>query len=232
MAGFAVFMTIITYGLIGIVVASVTSLVLYFVAKWNLEIDGLKNPKLVTLNAIAPFLGLGWLVFALLIHVAISNNFAHQDCGLSGDPYVTLPNGYQVGSNNTYDGYILAPGFRTDVPVAGPGYVRSIINLHLVGDKFIGTQFDFKTSTVRRFTFDTRTREFQSAPLGPSSWNAANDQAQLDTDSYWKLYYQYRHHWPNYILCLLIIAGESALCFVVWKAWTNRLRAQSVKVPE
>jgi hypothetical protein len=130
---------------------------------------------------------------------------------LSGDPYVTLPNGYEVGSHNTHDGYIKAPGAKTDVPVSGPGYVRSIINLRLADDRFIGTQFDFKTSSVRSFTFDTRTQAFQSSPVGPSSWEAANDEAQLEDASYWKIYARYRHHWPNYVLLFLIAGGEAAI---------------------
>ena len=132
---------------------------------------------------------------------------------MSGDPYVTLPNGYVLGSHNTYDGYFKAPGFETDVPVAGPGYVRSIIDLRLKDGSFSGTQFDFKTSSVRRFTFDTRTRAFQSSPEGPTTWEAANDKAQQGDRSYWKIYAQYRHSWPKYLLWLLIITGEGAIAF-------------------
>ncbi len=41
--------------------------------------------------------------------------------------------------------YIKAPGYETDVPVDGPGYVRSIIHLEFADPYFIGTQFDFNT---------------------------------------------------------------------------------------
>jgi hypothetical protein len=98
-------------------------------------------------------------VIAFLIHVQISNRLAHQDCGLSGDPYVTLPNGYVLGSLNTYSGYIKAPGYETGGPVAGPGYVRSIIDLNFSDPYFVGTQFDHETSSVRSFVFDTRKLE-------------------------------------------------------------------------
>src|SRR5438270_10591584 len=135
MAGFAVVMTIFTYGLIGILGAGVLSLFLFFSARRKLRDAGRTDRGLSVKTAVAPFLGLAWLIVALLIHVQVSNRLAHQDCGLSGDPYVTLPNGYEVGSHNTevgsdntYDGYIRAPGAQTDVPVAGPGYVRSIIS--------------------------------------------------------------------------------------------------------
>jgi hypothetical protein len=176
-----------------------------------------------------------WLAVALLLHVQISNRLAHQDCGLSGDPYVTLPNGYVVGSLNTYDGYFVAPGFKTDTPVAGPGYVRSIIDLHYSEPNFTGTLFDNDTTTVRSFVFDTRTRTAQlSTPSGQSihamnpyhpdaadmdAWTAANDEAQRGPNSYWKIYYRYRHHWPNYVLLAMILAGEGAIVFWVRKAW-------------
>ena len=222
MAGFAVVMTILTYGIIGIVGACVLSIILFIAARRRLRGENRTERSLLVKCAAAPFLGLAWLVVALLIHVQVSNKLAHQDCGLSGDPYVTLPNGYEVGSLNTYSGYIKAPGAKTDVPVAGPGYVRSIINLHLAGDVFTGTLFDFKTSSVLRFTFDTHTQVFQPAPVGPSSWDAANDESQLGDESYWKIYAKYRHHWPNYVLLIMIIVGEGAIGLWIWKALSTK----------
>ncbi len=214
-------MTIFTYGIIAILGTCALSFILFFLARKKVCNEGRNDRSLVFKSAIAPFLGLAWLIAALLIHVQISNKLAHQDCGLSGDPYVTLPNGYELGSHNTYDGYIRAPGAQTDVPVAGQGYVRSIITLQLVDDKFVGTQFDFNTSSVRRFTYDTNTEVFQSAPSGPLSWGAANDQAQLGPESYRKMYSRYRHHWPNYILLILILGGEGAIGLLVSRAWAQ-----------
>jgi hypothetical protein len=222
MAGFAVVMTILTYGVIGILGVSMLSLLLFFLARRKLREVGRTDRSLVKKTTAAPFVGLAWLIAALLIHVQVSNRLAHQDCGLSGDPYVTLPNGYEVGSHNTYDGYFRAPGATTDVPVAGTGYVRSIVNLHFVDNRFTGTQFDFKTSTVRRFTFDTHTQVFQSAPVGPTSWEAANDEAQLGEESYWKIYAQYRHHWPNYVLLIMILGAEGTIALRIWKAWSAK----------
>jgi hypothetical protein len=222
MAGFAVVMTILTYGIIGILGTGALSLILFLFVRKKLRNEGRNDRRFAVKNTVAPFLGLAWLIVALLIHVQISNKMAHQDCGLSGDPYVTLPNGYELGSHNTYDGYIRAPGAQTDVPVTGPGYVRSIISLHLADDKFTGTQFDFKTSSVRRFTFDTHTQAFQSAPEGPLSWEAANDRAQLGEESYWKIYARYRHHWPNYILLILIVGGEGAIGLWIRRAWVAK----------
>jgi hypothetical protein len=227
MAGFAVVMTIFTYGIVGIFCAGVLSLVLFLKARKKLSDGGHRDRSLIFKSTAAPFLGLAWLLVALLVHVQVSNRLIHQDCGLSGDPYVTLPNGYEVGSHNTYDGYIRAPGAQTDVPVAGPGYVRSIISLHLDGDKFSGTQFDFKTSSVRRFTFDTHTQAFQSFPEGPSSWDAANDNAQLGAESYWKIYAKYRHHWPNYVLLILIVGGEGAIALWLRRAWLKNPSAHA-----
>src|ERR1700735_1788239 len=144
MAGFAVVMPILTYGIFALVAAGVSSLCLYRYAKRRVNKEGFSGRRVIVASALAPFLALLWLVISLLIHVGISNRLAHQDCGLSGDPYVTLPNGYGLGSDNTYDGYFKAPGFETDVPVAGPGYVRSIVDLRLSNGIFTGTQFDFR----------------------------------------------------------------------------------------
>lgn len=219
MAGFAVVMTIFAYGIAGIFCAGALSLILFLKARKKLRDEERSNRSLIFKSVAAPFLGLAWLVVALLIHVQISNRLAHQDCGLSGDPYVTLPNGYELGSHNTYDGYIKAPGAQTNVPVAGTGYVRSIISLYFDGEKFTGTQFDFKTSSVRRFTFDTHTQAFQSFSEKPISWETANDDAQLGADSYWKLYAKYRHHWPNYVLLILVVGGECAIALWLRRAW-------------
>jgi len=223
MAGFAVFMTIVTFGFFALVTTCVLSLILYGLAKRKLQEAETRNNSLVVISVFAPFCGLLWLVVALLLHVQISNRLAHQDCGLSGDPYVTLPNGYIIGSFNTYSGYFKAPGYETDVPVTGPGYVRSIISLKFNNGYFTGTLFDFKTSTVRRFMFDTRTRESKTFPVGPLSWDAANTQAQTGDNSYWVLYAKYRHRWPTYVLWALLLLGEGGIGFWVWKSW-NALR--------
>jgi hypothetical protein len=222
MAGFAVVMTVLAFGTIGILSACALSMILFFFARKKLRNEAHDGRSLVVKSAVAPFLGLAWLLVALLIHVQVSNKLAHQDCGLSGDPYVTLPNGYELGSHNSHDGYIRAPGTRTEVSIVGPGYVRSIVNLQLAGDKFTGTQFDFNTSAVRRFTFDTHTQAFQSTPQGLLSWESANDRAQLGEESYWKMYAKYRHHWPNYILLVLIIGGEGAIGLWIRRAWVTK----------
>jgi hypothetical protein len=230
MAGFAIFMTIATVGLVSLITAGILSACLYFATKRKKATHG---HRVVFMSIAAPFLALIWIGIALLIHAAVSNLLAHQDCGFSPDPYVTLPNGYVVGSHNTYDGYFHAPGFETDVPVAGPGYVRSLVDLDFSDPYFTGTQFDFQTSATRSFVFDTRTRAFKAS--GPSSpgqpcgtppdqvcmnaWTDANTHAQTDANSYWKTYTQYRHHWPKYVLFFLIVAGEGALVFWLWKTW-------------
>lgn len=227
-------MTILTFAFVGLVLASILSVVLYGVAKRRMR-RGVSSRRAAVVGGVAPFLGLLWFAAAFLIHVQISNGFAHQDCGLSGDPYVTLPNGYVLGSLNTYDGYFKAPGYETDTPVAGPGYVRSIINLKFSDPYFIGTQFDLKTSSMRNFVFDTRTREFHAAepnsreahPVDSSdqaainAWTDAQTHAQQDPDSYWKLYVQYRHRWPKYVFLALVVAGEVGIFLGVWGTWKN-----------
>jgi hypothetical protein len=221
MAGFAVFMEIITFGFIGIVATALLSVLLYFLAKKKIEKANRYSSSLPRQMARLPIFALVWLVTALLMHVVISNVLAHQDCGLSGDPYVTLPNGYELGSNNTYDGYIQAPGAKTDVPMFGPGYVRSILDLQLIDGKFVGTQFEMKTSRVRHFVFDTRTREFQPGELEPpiDISKAFQEPRQPDPNSYWVMYEQYRKRWPTYVLWALIAIGEVGIVFWGWKVW-------------
>lgn len=237
MAGFAVFMTILMFGVVGIVVASALSVGLYVVAKRRVR-AGVSTRRATVSGAVAPFLALFWVVIAFLIHVQISNRLAHQDCGLSGDPYVTLPNGYVLGSLNTYSGYIKAPGYETGVPVAGPGYVRSLIDLTFSDPYFMGTQFDHETSSVRSFVFDTRTLEFraseskagESRHLDPTSqaaldaWGDAQTHVHTDPDSYWKMYYQYRHRWPTYVFWAILAAGEIGIFFCVRESWKGPLQ--------
>ncbi len=226
-------MAILTWGFISLIVAAGLSLFLFLYTRSRISVGTPKRRKVILVSAMAPFLGLFWLIVALLIHVQISNRLAHQDCGFSPDPYVTLPNGYVLGSGNTYDGYIVAPGYKTDVPVTGPGYVRSLIDLELKDGDFAGTFLDFKAFVVRRFVLDTRTQEikildaddpinheFQSSSQKDlDQFSAVQTRVHNDATSYWKLYEQYRHHWPNYVLVLLIVAGEGAIVFWVWKLW-------------
>lgn len=235
MAGFAVFMTIVGFAFVSLPIASLLSVVLYRVAKGRVR-RGQSSRRATIVGAVSPFLCLLWFVLAFVIHVQVSNRLAHQDCGLSGDPYVTLPNGYVLGSLNTYDGYFKAPGYETDVPVAGPGYVRSIIHLKFDDPYFIGTQFDFKTSNVRSFVYDTRTREFHASEPDTQvkstfnssdqgamdAWTDANNHAQLDSDSYWTVYRHYRHRWPKYVLLAIVAAGEAGIFFWVRAIWSKQ----------
>ena len=219
MAGFAVFMTIVTYGFLFIVLATIASITLVLFAKKRVPRDAHQRRAFLVVCGIAPFVGLLWLIAAILIHVQISNKWAHQDCGLSGDPYVTLPNGYVLGSLNTYSGYIVAPGFNTDAPFTGPGYVRSLIDIQWTGDYFVGTYSD-EGNKQMRFRFNTRDRSIQTSDTGISvSFEQVQTLVHQDANSYWSLYAQYRHHWPNYILAFLILAGEDAIVLVLWRRW-------------
>jgi hypothetical protein len=190
-----------------------------------------KSAWIVAVCGVAPFVGLLWLAFALFLHVKVSNNLAHQDFGMSGDPYVTLPNGYKLESGNTYDNRLIAPGFQSDIPIAGPGYVRSIIHLQIDGDDFVGDQYDFTTQSVRPFRFNMKTRSFSSPGHTPTAdetlhaknddagnvWGDAQTQARTDSNGFWNLYAKYRHHWPNYLLVALIVLGEGSLIVGVRK---------------
>jgi hypothetical protein len=222
MAGFAVVMTILFWGFFLMVAAAITSGALVLLAKNNVPQGTQGRSAFLTACGFAPFAGLLWLVAALLIHVEISNKLAHQDCGLSGDPYVTLPNGYVLGSLNTYDGYIRAPGFRMDVPITGPGYVRSIIDIQWIDGSFVGTLHDFNTNKARRFIFNTQDRSIQIFDAGyVIDFTAVQTRVHEDADSYWNLYSQYRHHWPNVVLIVLIIGGEGAIAYQLWRLWNS-----------
>jgi hypothetical protein len=171
----------------------------------------------LTFSGLAPFVGLLWLVAALVIHVQVSNKLAHQDCGFSGDPYVTLPNGYVLGSLNTYDGYIVAPGFKTDTPRTGPGYVRSLIDIQWTGEHFVGTFSDGGGKELH-FDLNARDRSIQISDTGISvGFDQVDTLVQRDANSYWVMYAKYRHHWPNYILMALIVAGEGGIAFGMWR---------------
>jgi hypothetical protein len=223
MAGFYVVAMTLTYAFFGVIAATIASIVLLLIARKRLP-RGLEGRRsFLTASGLAPFAGLVWIVAALLIHVQISNRLAHQDCGFSGDPYVTLPNGYVLGSLNTYDGYIRAPGFNTDTPRTGPGYVRSLIDIQLNDGYFLGIFTD--GAREFRFSFNTRDRSIQTFDMGiPISFEQVQTLVHQDANSYWNLYAQYRHHWPNYILAILIIGGEGAIAFALWKRWTTMHR--------
>lgn len=223
------YLVILAFGaLFGLVVSIVAAIILFRSASRRLK------GRLVVLSCtVAPFVGLLWLAVALFIHIMISNHLAHQDFGMSGDPYVTLPNGYRLESGNTYDNRLVAPGFNSDIPIAGPGYVRSIVHLEIVGDKFVGTQYDFTTNSLRPFRFNMRTKEFSAPGRTPTTdetlhassnidkWGEAQTQARNDPNSFWVLFERYRHHWPNYILATLIVFGEGGLILGVRRLIVN-----------
>ena len=212
-------MTVLFWTVVGLAVAGAASLILYIRSKNQLQATETSDRRYVYERTAAPFAAVLWIAVAVVTHVWISNHLAHQDCGLSGDPYVTLPNGYVVGSLNTYDGYVHAPGVDTDVPFVGPGYVRGLIDLTFQDGRFEGTYFAIPSSTdpyaksaVRRFIFDTRDRSIQTFPTSDmTDFTGEQDRVHGDKTSYWQIYAQYRHRWPTAVLWLLIVAGEAAI---------------------
>jgi hypothetical protein len=188
-----------------------------------------KSGRQVVFCTVSPFAGLLWLALAFLLHIKLSNDFAHQDAGFSGDPYVTLPNGYRLESGNTYDNRLIAPGFHSDMPIAGPGYVRMIVHLQVVEDGFIGDQYDPVTQSMRSFHFDTQTRQFQTQGSTPTAdemlhlkthkrdldmFSINQEQALHDPNGFWALYSKYRRTWPAIVLITVLMLGEGALVFV------------------
>jgi len=179
-------------------------------------------------NAVAPFIALAWIVIAVFIHIHISNRWAHQDCGFSGDPYVTLPNGYVVGSLNTYSGYVVAPGFHTDQPITGQGYVRSLIDIELKGNVFVGTVHNFNTNEEWNFTFHTQDRRIETSNTGrPISFEETQNRVHQDPNSYWVMYNQYRHRWPVVIFLDLIAFGGGLIVYGMRKLWQFQLAAHA-----
>lgn len=224
MAGFAVFMTFLTWGFALFVAAIVLSFVLYRSAKGACPASTTAAHTFRIASTLAPFLGLLWLIIALILHVNISNNIAHQSVGFSPDPYVTLPNGYVLGSMNTYDGYIRAPHPHTDVPWVGPGYVRSLIDIDFKDGRFEGTYLDSRsdmhpngTDGIRRFVFDTKDQSIQTFATGDKS--DFGDQQNLvhqDERSYWVMYARYHHSWPRLVFWAILLSGEMSIVAAIW----------------
>jgi hypothetical protein len=188
----------------------------------------------VFLTTVAPFLAFFWLIAAFVLHVSISNKIAHQDCGfgLSPDPWVTLPNGYRLGSHNTYDGYISAPGVETNVPFTGPGYVRGIWKIQWKDPYYIGTHFD--GHGTRAFIHDVRNGTTTTPDSGLDTneateegsnnldaWVAGQTQTHFDADSYWVMYAQNRRQWPSYVFLVFVLLGEGAIGFWLWRTWSG-----------
>jgi hypothetical protein len=215
MAGFAVFTEMLTLLFLGSIGAIVAAVIGFSFARKKVRQAGLKHHALTYACATGPFLALGWAVLSVLFYVWISNQFAHQACGFSPDPYVTLPNGYVFGSLNTYDGYIVAPGFKTDTPWTGPGYVRGVITILFNDGKLSGIYSD--SGFAYRYVFDTRDRTIKTFPAGPMSFEQAQTIAHIGPSSYWYFYDRYYHRWPKYVLIVLLIGGWSAIGFSIWK---------------
>jgi hypothetical protein len=76
---------------VGASVGLIAAIVLFPLSRRKLASVDQKNTTLVAFCTASPFVGLVWLASVLFIHVKISNSLAHQDSGMSGDPYVTLP---------------------------------------------------------------------------------------------------------------------------------------------
>jgi hypothetical protein len=227
MAGMYYVVIVLLFGLFGLAAATITSITLVIRAKKRLPTDSKRRLLFLTTCGAAPFVGFIWLIVSTVVHIEISNKLAHQDCGFSGDPYVTLPNGFVVGSLNTYSGYIVAPGYNTDLPATGPGYVRSLIDIELKDRIFVGAYRDYDTNTVHNFTLNTGDRSIHTSDTGiPIDFETVQDRVHQDPTSYWKLYDKYRHHWPVFVSLNFFAFGQLAIIFASRKFW-NRMPLRS-----
>ena len=223
MAGFAVVMAFLIWGSLLTIAGIVLSIGLFRFARRSFPESTGPAKRYRIFNAVAPFLALGWLVATLILHTFISNHLAHQSVGYSPDPYVTLPNGYVIGSLNTYSGYVRAPGMPTDIPWIGRGYVRGIIDLEFRDGRFIGTYLDSKsefqpqgTDHVRNFVFDTRDRAIRTSDTNTAGdFTSQQNSVHKDQTSYRNLYARNRHGWPTVVFWVLLIGGWSALIAVL-----------------
>jgi hypothetical protein len=103
MAGFAVFMTILTFAFVGLVVVCVMSVALYVVAKRRVR-SGVSSRKATFVGAAAPFLGLLWFVVACLIHVQLSRRreFSPPDVRLQISGLLAQQIEFLVGNEEAY----------------------------------------------------------------------------------------------------------------------------------
>ena len=215
-------MNFLVFGFLLFCVAAVCSAALYVRAKRTCPGVDANARQFRAESAAAPFVGLLWIVVALILHTLISNRLAHQSVGFSPDPYVTLPNGYVVGSLNTYDGYVHAPGFSLDFPWVGPGYVRGLIDLTFDDGRFEGTYFDSHsdmqpqgTGHIRHFVFDTHDRSISTSDTGGvTDFGGQQTLVHEHETSYWQIYARYRHGWPTTVFWLILIGGEAAVVVV------------------
>ncbi len=216
-------MAFLTWGFLLAIAGIVLSICLFRVARRSFPEATGDAKRYRTFNAVAPFLALGWLIAMLILHTFISNHLAHQSVGYSPDPYVTLPNGYVVGSLNTYSGYVRAPGVTTDIPWIGRGYVRGIIDIEFRDGRFTGTYLDSKsevqpqgTDHVKNFVFDTRDQSIRTSDTNTAGdFTSQQNSVHQDQNSYWVLYARNRHVWPTLVFWVLLLGGWSALVAAV-----------------
>jgi hypothetical protein len=219
MAGFAIVMAFITGGAVLLLVAVIASFMLRVYALRSVPGKSWEARKYHRELIATPFAAVLWIAPCLIAYTWVSNHVAHQSVSFSPDPYITLPNGYVVGSLNTYCGYVHAPGVDTDIPWTGPGYVRGLIDLDYADGRFQGTYLDshsdmqpLGTDRIRKFIFDTRNRSIQT---WDSSIQADFGQQQTmvheHSSSYWQFYAANRRHWPEPLFWLLLLAGVATI---------------------
>ena len=77
MAGFAVFMEFLTWGVILLAVACVLSMTLYLRARGKHPENNPATQQFRVVSAAAPFASLLWIIVALNLHTILSNRLAH-----------------------------------------------------------------------------------------------------------------------------------------------------------
>jgi hypothetical protein len=226
MAGVGILFAYLFYGAVGLVAATVCSVVLVLWGGKALPDATKGRTRFLWACACWPFLGWLWVLFSWIAYSYILDVVFDRDNGMSTVRYAPTPKGYTVGSVSYAFGYLLGPGEPpvTSYAKDGPNSVAAITFLqesepYLLGSKFIsesGIQAAW-TSNKKYFLVDTRSHNILRFDTMDELKSAAMERGiavkfeEGWTGWCWDAYSKYRPIWFDWFFPICSIAGLVAL---------------------
>lgn len=133
--------SLLLLAVLGFIVACIIGLIIWRVAARAVRNSGGGRRKLVMFAAMYPFICLLWAAGVSGCQRHIEVTVLHHDSGYGDSFYVTLPNGYRIGSiDDLEDGWVFNPRLKAHMTgfLSEEAGVEGVRNLQVAGQYILG----------------------------------------------------------------------------------------------
>ena len=216
MAGFGIFMELLSFGVLGLLVATILAFALVHWGKDVVPVTSPHRSAFLFRCGTQPFLGLLWVVFSFIVYSFCIGMLFHRDDRLSTNPHTPLPNGFIIGSVDYHTGYIIRPGMTMHgFPHDSQDCVADVLEFQIADPYLLGSKFIWPSTTKEYFILDTRSgtvtrfREFEEVEVAAAAKGIKLNFNEFGGYSLMEAYAQYRPIWFDWFFPVFSVVGLS-----------------------